>query len=220
MNDAQIRAAQLLKEITPSTIEKRKPRSSELLASDEIEPPYSRSPANWCKGWFLPLERNFAESLDIRLTQKSWKEFILDKHGQKIPDTDENGKYKLNDKGKIIYQSISRYTLVWTQGSSFDFRVGYIIHNNLEAMTIPWGEALNTLKYSIQISQASPAIPASPESPRNPGSLTFELYSPNASRNGVEKIAEYKTTQDDFVRFLITGEIKLCGDDNVTRLPL
>lgn len=70
-----------------------------------------------------------------------------------------------------------------------------------------WGQALHYLKYTVQIAKASPAVPATKDTPRDPGSVIFRMYSQNQERTKVELVDERTTTQDDFVRFLITGEI-------------
>lgn len=70
-----------------------------------------------------------------------------------------------------------------------------------------WGQALHYLKYTVQIAKASPAVPATKDTPRDPGAVIFHVYSPNQERTKVELVDERTTTQDGFVRFLITGEL-------------
>lgn len=209
MNAEQQRALDLLEKLISAKPEKRVLRSLELLGSPIVSPPHNQRPeewGGWCDGWALCIQPTLATALDILLTPKVWKESVLDEHEQQIPKLLADGLPKL-EKGWPVYRTIQRQTLRWTQGSTFDFKQGYTIHDVPEARSMSWGQALHYLKYTVQIAKASPAVPATKDTPRDPGAVIFRVYSPNQERTKVELVDERTTTQDGFVRFLITGEL-------------
>jgi len=102
-------------------------------------------------------------------------------------------------------------TLVWTQGSSFSFKTGDILYDTPKAYQL-WSEALEDINLCIQVKTASSAGSAEGDSGRVPGSITFSILTPNKDRSMIVERGEHTMTQDDFVRFLISGpteELKL-----------
>ena len=95
-------------------------------------------------------------------------------------------------------------TLVWTQGSSFNFDIGDTIYNTPDAYKV-WSEALKTIGICVQIKAGSSAGPPEGGTGRFAGSVTFTILTPNKGRTTLVERAEHSMSQDDFVRFLISG---------------
>ncbi len=130
------------------------------------------------EGWHMCVPKCFNDSLDIRKTERVIK-------GNK--------------------------TLQWTQGSTFSFETGDIFYDTPKAYE-PWPEAMKHIKICIQVREASQAIPGEkkekdkPGTSRNPGLVKFDILVPNENRTKLVKDGEEELTQDEFVRFLITGQ--------------
>lgn len=97
-----------------------------------------------------------------------------------------------------------RKALVWTQGSSFHFSAGDVIYDTPEAYKV-WSEALKSIGVCVQIKIGSSAGPIEGGTGRYPGSVTFAILTPNEERTKIVERAEHSMSQDDFVRFLISG---------------
>lgn len=95
-------------------------------------------------------------------------------------------------------------SFVWTQGSSFSFKTGYIVYDTADAYKV-WSEALKSINLCVQIKTASDAIPSERGSDRFPGSVTFCIMTPNRDRSKIVERGEHTMSQDGFVRFLIAG---------------
>ena len=153
-------------------------RIIELKKRDTRPTDLLRDPeAEYAEGWHMCVPKCFNDALDIRRTERVTK-----------------GKKKLE----------------WTQGSTFLFKPGNILYDTPKAYE-PWSEALKHIKRCIQVKDASEAIPGEkgtkekPGAPRNPGLVKFDILVPDESRSKLIKTEEEELTQDDFVRFLITG---------------
>lgn len=94
-------------------------------------------------------------------------------------------------------------TLVWTQGSLFDFNPGDTIYDTPDAYKV-WSEALKHINLCVQIATASSAGQGEGGT-RFPGSVTLAFFTPNPTRTSIVERGTYSMTQDDFVRFLIEG---------------
>jgi hypothetical protein len=82
---------------------------------------------------------------------------------------------------------------VWTQGSAFAFAVGYTMTRT-------------DMSELVQVVEAYEAEPARDRIQRDPGQIRCEVYTPDDSPGKVWKFSQAMTmSQDDFVRFLITG---------------
>lgn len=95
-------------------------------------------------------------------------------------------------------------TLVWTQGSSFYFKIGDIIYDTPDAYKV-WSEALKTTRLCVQVKNGISAGPIGNTTSRFSGSVTFAILTPNKDRSGIVERGEHSMSQDDFVRFLIAG---------------
>lgn len=92
---------------------------------------------------------------------------------------------------------------LWTQSTAFNFRTGYTIHSyGVEHFDKMWGEQVPHNPVSLQIIDAKPAQPGGKGSKRESGLVTFRMH----RREDGYAAGETRTmSQDDFVRFLITG---------------
>lgn len=161
---------------------------------------------DWCEGWaFHP---NFAQAtaLGVELTKRQRKVYIKDASGNKIPEVDENGNVKLKN-GKIVYQHFMQQYFVWTQSTAFDFRRGYVVYSAAFPEGETWGDQLERIEHIIEIIDAQPASPGNASISRDPGEVQFRILHKEADKT-LKLCETYTTTQDDFVRFLVTGEIK------------
>lgn len=193
LNEHQQRALALLKRITASTVEKRVRRDLHLLSTTDTGIDYKLFPdqwREWCVGWAFPIVPALAAALDIQLTERVEKCF---KEDGKTPLLDDRGKQR------------TERTLIWTQGSTFNFCVGYTIYDVPEAWTVKWGDALQHLKVALQVKSSIPAEPATVDTPRNAGAVIYDIYRPNAQKTALEFCETRTATQDDFVEILITG---------------
>lgn len=144
----------------------------------------------WCAGWAYPLCDAFADNLDLRLRPKKVK---------KIP------------------------VKVWGQGSAFSFTHG-MIQCPPEIMRKKWGdfppEGITIFKIEKGIpaepavaetkpqpaKDGKPAVPGKPGTPRDPGKVEITVWRNEPGKIQLVKVDHFCTTQDDFVRFLITGD--------------
>lgn len=168
----------LLDSLTPLRIKKRQLRGFDLLAAPGLRPNQSQWPQRW-PHWCA-----------------GWAFAI---HPAMATALDIQLKPRVVEK---------KSTLEWTQGSAFDFREGYTIHDAPEAWNLPWGEALKHIGYSLKIVDAIPASPANAtrDEARFSGEVTFQIYRPNADCTVLQTHGEPRTvSQDDFVRLLIVG---------------
>jgi hypothetical protein len=95
-------------------------------------------------------------------------------------------------------------TLVWTQGSSFNFNTGDTIYDTPDAYKVG-SEGLKTIGVCVQIKTGSSAGPTEGGTGRFGGSMTFTILTPNKNRTTIVERGEHSMSQDDFVRFLISG---------------
>lgn len=165
-------------------LEKFEPKSrvtngEDFITSKAKNPSGAEKPnqwaTDWCEGWKYHLRHEFAEALGIKLLSRS-----------------ENGKT----------------VLVWAQGTAFNFCEGHVIHTYpSEYENETWAIQMENMDHVLQIYRAVPAksIAKNKENEfyRYFGWVEFDLYK---NENGkLEKIARHECTQDNFVRYLITG---------------
>lgn len=82
---------------------------------------------------------------------------------------------------------------IWTQGSAFSFKPGYTLQKSS-------GETL------VQVVEAKSAIPARTDEERDPGLVLVEFHQAGSRPGTWCKHGICHLSQDEFVRFLITGE--------------
>ena len=95
-------------------------------------------------------------------------------------------------------------TLVWTQGPSFCFKTGDTIYDTSNTYQV-WAEALKTIGLCVQVKTGAGAGPTEGGTGRFVGSVTFAILTPNKDRSKIVERGEHSMSQDDFVRFLISG---------------
>lgn len=140
--------------------------------------------------WHLWLPPHFNTSLDIRHV---WRQQVRNKE-------------------------VIRKWKDWAQGSSFCFNEGAIIYNRDVSIFKTWDEKLDALDFYIVLGPTQPvSLRTSPshdgpsnKSPtgigRNPGSVNFKVYVPTSDHRSIMS-EEHTVSQDQFVRFAITGSL-------------
>lgn len=212
MNSQQIHALSLLDALLQEEQKKRRIKDSEaFLTCAAQNPTWDKRPEDWapdwCHGWHFPLPHCFADALGIRLTERSKTHYYLDENGDRIPERDKHGNIKTTAKGKVIYKKWIERWLLWTQATDFDFRAGYSFCDG-GAFHGMWGEALPQLTHAISITDALGASAAQGENvARDPGYVTFTLYKKSADGSQLVPGEHHTVTQEDFVRYLISGEL-------------
>jgi hypothetical protein len=135
--------------------------------------------------WHLWLPAHFNSALDLRFLQKQ------------------------KTKNKEIVQTWKE----WVQGSRFQFTEGSIIYNRDVSAIRTWGEKLRAIDFYVEINSSSPVSLKTEKDEktgfrivrRNPGLVSFAIYAsgPDSSEDVSREIS---MTQDEFVRFAITGK--------------
>lgn len=182
-----------------------------FLACTAQNPAWDKRPKDWapdwCHGWHFALPHCFADALGIRLTERSKTYYYLDEKGDRIPERDEHGNIKTTPKGKVIYKKRVERQRIWTQATTFDFRAGYFFCDKVLDYC-SWGEALPQITCGISVVDAMPASAAQGENvARNPGYVVFTVYKKSADGLQLVPSERHTVTQDDFVRYLISGKI-------------
>ncbi|MEB3317770.1 MAG: hypothetical protein VKO39_06480 [Cyanobacteriota bacterium] len=135
--------------------------------------------------WHLWLPPHFNSALDLRFMQK-----------QKTRDKEVVHAWK-----------------EWVQGGRFQFNEGALIYDQDVSMYATWGETLKAIKFYVLIKASRPVSMkmANDEQTglravqRNPGLVSFEIYATDSSGVAASP-EEVSMTQDDFVRYAITGK--------------
>lgn len=98
-----------------------------------------------------------------------------------------------------------RKSLYWTQGAFFSFKQGDTIYNTPKAYE-QWSKALEHINICISVKTATDVSLGEDGKSRFPGSVTFIILKPNKQRTKLVEQEQRTLTQDEFVKFLITGE--------------
>ena len=219
MNQKQNHALELLRLITSS--ERGKLRNIQgILGLTSYQPPYTLRPEfweeEWCSGWKWQISESFAECMDISL--RPYLEPKLDENGDRIPLRNEDGSIKLTPKTKKpVYATIRK--LRWAQGGNFCFSDGCVLYNKRIPSGESWGE---TLKKEISVIKIIKALPVQynqqseeieklgegdmiDKSSRFPGYIEAAIY--ESYGHGLVHIGNFKTSQDDLIKILITGDM-------------
>ena len=93
----------------------------------------------------------------------------------------------------------------WTQAGCFSFKKSDTLYDTPLAYK-EWGEALKVIKFCFVVTSAL-ASGVGDENKRYPGSVTFQVYLPNANRSKLENAFDHTMSQDDFVKMLIEGPV-------------
>lgn len=123
----------ILKDITPSVVHTRTERSTDLLGTLCNNPPYSKLPDAWEGGFCVDWYYAVPRSFADAL------DIML------TPKKDKK---------------TNRDTLIWSQGSAFNFHVGYTVHTVPQKSKQPWAEMLRENTSSLQVLESIPAVPA------------------------------------------------------------
>lgn len=216
MNDSQKRALELMDKLI--AIEDCRRRIADDLAfmpSKASKPDWDKATeqwaGDWCAGWAFKPGHAMAHALGVCLSTRtktvgSWT--VTEKGRYKPePDKDKEGNILFDKKGNVKPKPCKRYYMIWAQFTAFDFCPGYVIHSfTPEYANKSWADQLKHDPLVIQITDAKPASPAKKSEkkfkPRDPGTVSFMLY---RSAQGFKAGKSYTMSQDDFVRFLITG---------------
>lgn len=136
MLEQRQRDIDLLNALTPATVSVQAERSTDLLGTMCQNPPYSQLPDAWEGGFCAGW--HFA----VHRACATALDIML------TPRKD---------------QETNRDTLVWTQGSAFNFTAGYTVHTAPRIDGQPWSEMLAGNTSSLQVQDSLPAVPASVE---------------------------------------------------------
>lgn len=200
---SQQQALALHQRLTPEYESKALYRTEHLLPTLQVGCEYGHISDQTGIGWAFAIGRHFFNALDCKLTQ-----YLIPKTKQKRER--------------------------WTQGSSFDFPAGYVLHSapRFPQCCLQITEALPAQagSYQAEKHKAEPThLPKSnPETglkvallhrpratvyhwqstiqtKRDPGKVVFDLFLPGINTTW-QRHKTITTTQDAFVRLLITGE--------------
>ena len=119
------------------------------------------------------------------------------------------------NKQEIKNKEVVRRWKGWTQLSTFCFNEGSIIYDRDVSGLSTWGDILDAIEFYVVIGKTTPVstkvsnaqeTPAETEVTRNSGLVNFRLYIPTKDHGStVDK--EYTVTQDQFVRYAISGSL-------------
>ena len=99
--------------------------------------------------------------------------------------------------------------LVWTQGTSFSFKLGDSLYNQAYSYCPSFkSRSPNSQKICFQVKSARESVPARINQPRDRGQVTFDILVERKEED-IPFIWRHLTTktlsQDEFLRMLITG---------------
>jgi hypothetical protein len=125
---------------------------------------------------------------------------------------------KFSQKQKVINGQVAERWKEWVQSGNFDFNEGSIIYDTDVCGLNTWGEKLAAIKSYVVIGKTRPVslrifneeATEFNKIHRDPGLVSFKIYIPDPE-SGLKSICikEVTSTQDEFVRFAITGKL-LC----------
>ena len=160
---------------------KKKSRSTKLIAS------FSNGFAN---GWYMAVRESFRPQLDIKFTTRVQKE---------LGDLEKTEK---------------KHVRVWTQGPRIAFDKGHIFYDTPLGYE-EWKRALKHINLVCIVTEAKPNNVR--EKKTNDirrqtelihGFVEIELLTPNPERTKLISKGVYKKSQNEFVEFLISGNLK------------
>ena len=196
-------ALALHKKLTPEYESKGVNRTEHLLPTLQVGCEYGHISDKIGTGWAFVIGRHFFDALDCKLSQ-----YIVPKTKQKMKR--------------------------WTQGSNFNFPTGYVLHSapgfpkcciqiiealpaqagsyqsekhKTEPIHLPKSNPETGLKVTIQHKPRAKIFfwQSTIQTKRDPGKVVFDLFLPGIN-SAWQRHKTITTTQDAFVRLLITGE--------------
>ena len=118
-------------------------------------------------------------------------------------------------KQKVTNRQVAERWKEWVQSGNFDFNEGSIIYDTDVCGLNTWGEKLAAIESYVVIGKTRPVslriinedATDSVKTHRDPGLVTFKIYVPDPEA-GLKSncIREVTLTQDEFVRFAISGK--------------
>lgn len=168
-----------------------------FLTSEVVEPSFAQSPAewakDWCSGWAFHVAPVFADALGVILAPRVRTETV-------------------RTGGKV--QKVRHHYSVWAQTTNFAFREGYTLHQSAPSV---WAEQLDGNGISLQIVEALPAAAGNAGMDRDSGFVVFQLFEKSDDGKKMQPVSKHTLTQDDFIRYLITGVMPQELDEDLTK---
>lgn len=122
---------------------------------------------------------------------------------------------KFSYKQKVTNRQVAERWKEWVQSGNFAFNEGSIIYDTDVCRLNTWGEKLAAIESYVVIGKTRPVSLRTfnedstdlVKTHRDPGQVTFKIYVPDPE-SGLKSICirEVTTTQDEFVRFAISGK--------------
>ena len=122
---------------------------------------------------------------------------------------------KFSQKQKVINGQVAERWKEWVQSGNFDFNTGSIIYDTDICGLKTWAEKLAAIESYVVIGKTRPVslrilneeTTDFMKTHRDPGLVTFKIYipDPESGRKSI-CIKEVTSTQDEFVRFAISGK--------------
>jgi hypothetical protein len=124
---------------------------------------------------------------------------------------------KFSQKQKVTNGQVTDRWKEWVQSGNFDFNEGSIIYDKNVCGLKTWGEKLAVIESYVVIGKTRPIslrilndeTTGFKMTSRDPGLVTFKIYVPDRDPESSLKsicISEVTTTQDEFLRFAISGK--------------
>ena len=109
----------------------------------------------FAKGWLFPIPEAFKNELDIKLMPRM--EPVFDKNGQPVMTEvkDKKGNVKLKKDGSPKLKRVTRPVMRWTQGRFYCFAEGHTLYDSTKAYDGEWKNALNHIKYRVEVVRAT-----------------------------------------------------------------
>ena len=95
----------------------------------------------------------------------------------------------------------------WTQAGCFAFKAQDTFYDSPEGRSLVWIEALKTINFAIIVQSASSAG-VGENNTRYSGHVRFKVLRPNSTKDKMIETNEHTMTQDQFVEFLIDGNLE------------
>lgn len=193
------RALSLLDDLICQETRGRRVNRSDNFLTTRVQNPSSKLfpeqwALDWCEGWAFHVPTAFADALGV----------VIAPRVKTVSEKDASGKVK----------KIKEHYSVWVQSTNFAFRTGYVLHQSEEDV---WNKQLRHNPCSIQIEDALEASSGNARMVRDSGFVIFRRYEPTCDNAKMKPVSKHILTQDDFVRYLITGVMPQELDEDLTK---